>query len=112
MLDYVVSTVHMQGFSRIFRAANYAPSESDHDAVKARGREMIEKAFAIIDEKLKGKEYVSGPFSIADCALFYVEFWAGRVKIPLPANLAAHLERMKARPAVQRTLSAEGLAAA
>ena len=112
MLDYVVATVHMQGFSRIFRPGNYAPSESDHDAVKARGREMIEKAFAIIDEKLKGKEYVSGPFSIADCALFYVEFWAGRVKIPLPANLAAHLERMKARPAVQRTLSAEGLAAA
>jgi glutathione S-transferase len=111
MLDYVVATIHMQGFSRLFRPANFAPTESDHDAVKGRGREMIEKAFAIIDEKLKGKDYVSGAFSIADCALFYVELWASRFKIPLPANVAAHFERMKARPAVQKTLQAEGLAA-
>ncbi len=111
-LDYAVATVHMQGFSRLFRPANFSPNEADHDGVKARGREMIEKAFAIIDEKLKGKEYVSGAFSIADCALFYVEFWAARMKIAMPANVAAHFERMKARPAVQRTLAAEGLAAA
>lgn len=111
MLDYVVATIHMQGFSRLFRPGNFAPTESDHDAVKGRGREMIEKAFAIIDEKLKGKEYVSGVFSVADCALFYVELWASRFKIPLPANVAAHFERMKARPAVQKTLQTEGLAA-
>jgi glutathione S-transferase len=110
MMDYVVATVHMQGFSRLFRPGNYAPSESDHDAVKARGREMVEKAFALIDEKLKGKEYVTGTFSVADCALFYVEFWATRFKIPLPANCAAHFERMKARPAVQKTMAAEGVA--
>ncbi|TXL73485.1 glutathione S-transferase [Vineibacter terrae] len=111
MLDYVVASVHMQGFSRLFRPANYAPSESDHDAVKARGREMASKAFAIIDEKLKGKDYVTGTFSIADCALFYVELWATRMKIAMPANVAAHFERMKARPAVQKTLADEGLAA-
>jgi glutathione S-transferase len=111
MLDYVVATVHMQGFSRLFRPGNYAPSEADHDAVKARGREMIEKAFAIIDGKLKGKDYVNGAFSVADCALFYVELWATRMKIDMPANVAAHFERMKARPAVQKTLAAEGLAA-
>src|SRR3954447_18892488 len=28
-IDYVVSTVHMQGFSRIFRPSNFAPSEAD-----------------------------------------------------------------------------------
>ncbi|MCW5745789.1 MAG: glutathione S-transferase N-terminal domain-containing protein [Alphaproteobacteria bacterium] len=111
MLDYVVATVHMQGFSRIFRPGAYAPSESDHDAVKARGREIFERGFAIIDEKLKGKDYVNGAFSIADCALFYVELWSTRVKIPMPPNVAAHFERMKARPAVQKTLQAEGLAA-
>lgn len=111
MLDYVVASVHMQGFSRLFRPVNYAPSESDHDAVKARGREMAEKAFAIIDEKLKGKDYVNGAFSIADCALFYVELWATRMKIAMPANVAAHFARMQARPAVQKTLAAEGLAA-
>ena len=31
-MDYVVSTMHMQGFSRMFRPGNYAPTEADHDA--------------------------------------------------------------------------------
>jgi glutathione S-transferase len=95
----------------MFRPANFAPSEADHDAVKARGREFFEKGLALIDKKLAGKEYVNGAFSIADAAVFYIEFWAGRVGVPLPPNCAAHFARMKARPAVQRVFAAEGLPA-
>jgi glutathione S-transferase len=110
-LDYCVATVHMQGFSRIARPGNFSPSESDHDAVKARGREIMEKGFAIMNEKLAGKDYIAGPFSIADAALFYVEYWAAaRAGITLPANCAAHYARMNARPAVQRAMQQEGLA--
>ncbi|MBO0710683.1 MAG: glutathione S-transferase family protein [Acetobacteraceae bacterium] len=108
-LDYVVATVHMQGFSRLFRPSAYSPTSSDEDAVKARGKEIVEKGFALLDKQLAGKQYVAGGYSIADAALFYVEFWAGRVGITLPPNLAAHLERMKSRPAVQKALAAEGL---
>jgi glutathione S-transferase len=112
-LDYVVSTMHMQGFSRMFRPANFAPTESDHDTVKARGKEIMEKGLALMDKKLEGKEYVAGKFSIADAALFYVEFWAAaRMKMTLPKNCAAHYERMKNRPAVKRTIEQEGLTAA
>jgi glutathione S-transferase len=112
-LDYVVSTMHMQGFSRMFRPANYAPSEADHDKVKARGKEIMEKGLALMDKALEGKEYVAGKFSIADAALFYVEFWAAaRMKMTLPKNCAAHYERMKNRPAVKRTIEQEGLTAA
>ena len=112
-MDYVVSTMHMQGFSRMFRPANYAPTEADHDKVKARGKEIMEGGLAIMDKALEGKEYVAGKFSIADAALFYVSFWAsGRMKMPLPKNVAAHYERMKARPAVKRTVEQEGLTGA
>jgi glutathione S-transferase len=110
LMDYCVATVHMQGFARIFRAPNFAPTASDEPAVKARGTEIAEKGFATIDKALAGKEYAVGKFSIADSAIFYVEFWAKRVSIPLPANCAAHLDRMLARPSVQRTMKAEGLA--
>jgi glutathione S-transferase len=109
LMDYCVATVHMQGFTRIFRAGAFAPNPADEDAVKARGKEIVEKGFVALSDALDGKEYAAGSFSIADAALFYVEFWAGRVGIPLPANCAAHLQRMNARPAVQRTLKAEGL---
>ena len=77
-MDYVVATMHMQGFTRIFRPGNFTPNAADEDAVKARGKEIFEKGFALLDKALEGKDYAVGPFSIADAALFYVEFWAPR----------------------------------
>jgi hypothetical protein len=41
-MDYVVSTMYMQGFSRVFRPVNYAPSETDHERVKARGMPPVD----------------------------------------------------------------------
>ena len=110
LTDYAVATIHMQGFGRQFRASNFTPSAADEESVKARGRELAEKGFALLDKALEGKDYAVGKFSIADAAIFYTEFWSKRVGITLPANCAAHLERMLARPSVQRTLQQEGLA--
>jgi glutathione S-transferase len=101
----------MQGFSRMFRPANFAPSEADHEAVKARGAEIFSKGLAIMDKALEGKDYLLGDYCFADTALFYVSFWwNARMGRELPANVAGHYARMKARPAVARTLAAEGLA--
>jgi glutathione S-transferase len=110
-MEYAVATMHGQGFARIFRPGNFGPSEQE-EQVKAKGREMVENGFALLDKALAGKRYLGGSdLSIADAALFYVEFWAaGRLGMTLPANCAAHYERMKARPAVERTLKQEGLA--
>lgn len=110
LIDYCVATIHMQGFARLFRPGNFSPDPAQEDAVKARGRELVEKGFATLNTALAGKDYAAGAYSIADSALFYVAFWAGRVGITLPPNCAAHLDRMKARPAVQRVRQQEGLA--
>ena len=109
--DYCVATMHMQGFSRMFRPANFAPTEADHEAVKARGEEIFQKGLGVMDKALEGREWLAGSYSFADSALFYVSFWwSARLNKPLPANVAAHYARMNARPAVQRTMKAEGLA--
>ena len=109
-MEYAVGTMHGQGFARIFRPGNFGPPEAE-DQVKTRGREMVEKGFAVLDKALAGKNYIAGSeFSAADTALFYVEFWAAkRLDMNLPANVSAHFDRMMARPAVQRTLQQEGL---
>lgn len=110
-MDFVVASIHMQGFSRLFRPSNFSPDDASADKVKARGREIIENGFALMDNKLAGKDYVLGGYSIADAALFYVEYWAVRVmKLPLPANCQRHFDTMTARPAVKAVLAAEGLA--
>lgn len=110
--DYCVATLHMQGFSRMFRPSNFAPNEADHEQVKSRGEEIFSKGLGVLDKALAGKEWATGSYSFADSAVFYVSFWwNGRLNKELPPNVAAHYGRMKARPAVQRTLEQEGLAA-
>ena len=107
-MDYVVGTIHGQGYTRIFTTFNYSDNEADHAAIQARGREIVGKGLAIVNDVLAGKEYVVGNFSIADAALFYVEFWADKIKLELPPNCLAHYQRMLQRPAVRRVLLEEG----
>lgn len=107
-MDYVVGTIHGQGFARIFTTTGFTPNEADHETVKARGREIVVKGFALMNDALDGKAYIAGDFSIADAALFYVEFWADKIRIDLPANCRAHYQRMLTRPVVQRVLREEG----
>ena len=108
VMDYAVGTLHGQGFARLFTTEKFAPSASDHESVKAMGREIVDKGFAVVNRMLEGKDYVAGKFSIADAALFYVEFWADKLAIDLPANCLAHYRRMRERPAVARVLREEG----
>lgn len=111
-MDFVTGTIHPQGFSRLFNQARFAPSEADHPKVKEQGAALAAKGFADMDATWKGAEWVlpSG-YSVADPALFFVEFWAvKRMGMTLPPRLQAHFERMLARPAVQRAMATEGLA--
>ncbi|WP_431281592.1 glutathione S-transferase family protein [Humitalea sp. 24SJ18S-53] len=108
--DYCVSTVHMQAFSRVFRPDKFAPTATDHDAVKAQGQSMFDAGLARLDAALAGQDWIVGDYSFADSAIFYICFWrAGRMKQDLPPNVAAHYARMLARPAVQRAMAQEGL---
>ena len=70
----------------------------------------IEGLFKWVDEQLKGKPYLMGDaFSVADAYLFTVTRWSGFVGVNIAGlqNLAAFMERVGARPAVQAALKAE-----
>jgi len=107
-MEYAVGTMHGQGFARLFRPERFS---TDQDAVKTAGREIVDKGFAVLDKALAGKNYIAGnEFSAPDTALFYVEYWAAkRLGMKLPANCAAHFDRMMARRSVQRVMQQEGL---
>ncbi len=108
MMDYVVGTLHMQGFARIFTTESFTSDETGQEAVRQRGREIIEQCFGVIDTQLGSGDYVVKNFSIADAALFYTEFWADRSQIELPGNCKRHYRSMLKRPAVRRVLMEEG----
>ena len=108
LMDYVVGTIHGQGFARIFTTDKFALREADFDAVKAQGMDIVKRAFAIVNDSLSAQGYVMDTFSIADAALFYVEFWADKTGITLPENCLKHYRLMLERPVVKRVLMEEG----
>jgi glutathione S-transferase len=106
LLDYVVGTVHMRGFSRMIVPMAFG-SEAQREYIIAAGRSIAARGFEIINAGLSGKTYVADRYSYADPALFYVERWAEQFSMPLPPNCKRHYETMKKRPAVERALAAD-----
>jgi glutathione S-transferase len=109
-LEYIVGTIHANGFRRIFRPNYFVFHEADHEAAKAEGVRIVSEAFGVLDRNLAGKDWLIDDFSIADPALFFVSWWgAARVKLPLPPNVQKHYDRMMSRQSVQKALRDEGL---
>jgi glutathione S-transferase len=108
VLEYATGVIHGQGFTRIFVTERYALDPAERGVVEAEGRALVTRGFAKLEPTLAATPYVVGTFSIADAALFYVEFWADRIALPLPTHVQAHYERMLARRAVRQVLAEEG----
>lgn len=111
VLDLAGREIHGQGFARLFTTDRFTRDPAEHAAVQAEGRERVAQGFAAVEPLLAGRDYVSERFGIADCALFYVEFWADRTGLPLPEPCRAHYRRLLERPAVRQVLMEEGYGA-
>ena len=89
---------------------NHTPATGD-DA-KAAARALIDRRLSFAASVLDAQPYLTGDsFTVADAYLFTVLSWTGFVKVditPWP-SLGAYFERIKARPAVQAAMAAEGL---
>ncbi|MEI6486898.1 MAG: glutathione S-transferase N-terminal domain-containing protein [Sphingomonadales bacterium] len=75
-------------------------------AVQARYLGEVKRLFAILDARLAGREWLADDYSIADIAHYCwarTSAWTGVETAPYP-HLSAWLERIAARPAVQRGL--------
>jgi glutathione S-transferase len=110
ILSHVVGTIHLQGYTRIFTTDRYLFREEDRQAIEDQGKMIVHKGFKILAQRLeaKGGGYLFDHFTIADAALFYVEFWADRIKLTLPDACRAHYALMLTRPKVRQVLMEEG----
>lgn len=101
-LNFIATELH-KGISPLFRRPNEETRQGIVASVKAR--------FDLLEQKLGGKDYLLGPFSIADAYAFVTLNWARKFDIEVSPALQAYFARIKARPAVQQALRAEGLPA-
>lgn len=103
-LNFITSEIH-KGFGALFSPA--MPEEA-----KVLFRQKVAGRLAWVDGQLAGRPYLLGEdFSVADAYLFTCTRWAPFSKVETAglANLAAFMERVAARPAVQEAMKAEGL---
>jgi len=103
-LNYIATELH-KGFSPLFNPKT--PEE-----YKTLSREKLDKQFDYLDSVLATQHFLLGArFSVADAYLFTILRWAIAMQFDLKkrAHLSAYFDRVAARPAVDATLSAEGL---
>jgi glutathione S-transferase len=104
MLGYLNSEIH-KTYSMLFKPN--LPAE-----VRAEREEYLLKRYALIDQRLEGRQYLFGDnFTVADAYLFTLTNWAKTVKVDLSklVQLQKFQERVAARPAVKAAMKAEGL---
>jgi len=104
-LNFITSEIH-KSFSPLFSPAATADWK---EAAKAN----LAKRFEFVANSLEGKSYLMGEqFTVADAYLFTVANWGQWVGVDIGQwpNVKAHHARVAARPKVQETLKAEGLA--
>lgn len=103
-LNFISSEIH-KTFGPLFK--DTTPAE-----YKTISKENLSKRYAFLEEHLANHQYLHGErFGIADCYLFVVSNWLGRVGLDAGKwpNVKAYLGRIAARPKVQEAMQAEGL---
>jgi glutathione S-transferase len=80
------------------------------DEQKTVASAYIQARMQLLGDTIKGDYLFGDQPTVADFYLFVNTRWAERFGIEIPPAIAAIHERLNARPAVQATLKAEGLA--
>jgi len=109
LLGWFASTVHIS-FAGIFRPGRFVTDEAVHDAVTQGGRAALLKHFEEIDGKCGDGWIAGGKFTAADSYLLIFFRWGKRLEFDMSrySRWASHVERVLDRPAVVRTIEAEG----
>ena len=95
-LNFVTAELHKQ-YSPMFNAA--MPEEA-----KVLLREKLRQRYTWLDQQLSGRNHLTGEdFTVADAYLYVVTRWAPHSRVDLSglAQVAAFMEHVAARPAVQ-----------
>jgi glutathione S-transferase len=110
-LAWLSNTVH-PAYAHIVRPERYATDDASKENIKARAKDVFQGHLEEIDQLLEGQKWtVANQFTVADGYLLVFYRWANRQKMPVRElkNYSALVQRVMARPAVQRVMAQEGI---
>lgn len=113
-LSWLTGWVHGVGFALIWRPERFTDEAGAREAMAARGKAIVETAFAAIEARLADdRTWSMGTrFSIVDPLLLVLFRWGNRIGLAMGERYPAWSRlawRMVDRPAVTRVLEREGV---
>lgn len=94
LLDFIVASVHMRGFTFLKMPQKFLADADGQAALRAHGREQIDAGLSLLSETLGDQDFLLGDFGIADAGAYYVLRWAAQEEVTLKPNLQALLARL------------------
>ena len=109
-LGMLNSDVHRH-IGLVFGVAGYAQNETCQQELQKNAKLKLHTFYAMLNQQMMGKSYLTGTRSIADAYLFVALRWAQRAQLDMSSFTALHefFERMQQDTGVQAALRAEGL---
>lgn len=110
-LAWLSNTVHPT-YGHIVRPERYATDDMAKEDIKAKGKANLQGYLEEIDKLLAGQKWaVANQYTVADGYLLVFYRWANRAKMPVQElkNYSALVQRVMARPAVQKVMADEGI---
>lgn len=105
------SDIH-RTFNLVFSAPYFSGGdEAAGKVLVAKATEKLKSLFAITNDRLKGRDWLTGERSVADPYLFVMLMWADAKQIALPGmeELRRFQQRLQGDAGVQAALKAQGL---
>lgn len=112
LLSFFATSVHIVGFSRVFRARRRDLGPPPDAATQAADRDVLRGYLDEIEALLADRKWLLGDrYCAADAYPLTFLRWARRQEFDMSAfgHWRAHARRMVERPAVRRALDTEGL---
>ncbi|HYC37809.1 MAG TPA: glutathione S-transferase N-terminal domain-containing protein [Usitatibacter sp.] len=110
-MAWLSNSVH-PSYTHLFRPERFVEGDEAKEAVKAKARESFWGYLQEIDGLLAGQKWcIANMFTPADAYLIVFYRWANRQKMPVRelGNYSALVDRVLARPAVQKVMADEGI---
>lgn len=99
-LAFISTEIH-----RAFKPMWHGGTDQD----RAQAAATVTELLTLMAETMQGDYLFGDRLSVADCYLFVMLLWAERFDVEVPEAMADLRDRMRARPAVRRAMTTEGL---
>jgi len=112
-MSWLGATMHAGGVRTVLRPDRFISDPAAADAVKTRGTENVRIGFADIESRLHGHSWALGEsYSMIDVYLLVFFRWGNRIGLPMRTDYPHYtriMDAVRARPAVQRAITHEGI---